>query len=268
MTDRFARCFEQLKQEKRAALVTYTMAYDPNYEHSLEILCGLPEAGADIIELGMPFSDPVAEGPPIQRAALRALRSGGTTAKTLDMVRSFRGRNDSTPIVLMGYYNPVYHYGLEAFVADAVDAGVDGVILVDLPPEEEQEFTDIAKPAGLSLIKLTTPTTDAVRAPKILHNASGFVYYVSVAGVTGTKSAAAADIGQAVEGLRAHTDLPICVGFGIRTPDQAEKVAKLADGVVVGSAFADLIHEHVDNPDQAVEAVLERTRALSAVMGR
>lgn len=243
MTSRIEATFEKTKVEKRAALVTYIMGYDPDLETCESLLQQLPEAGADIIELGMPFSDPMADGPTIQLAANRAIEAGATTRKVLDMVAGFRKKNTTTPIILMGYYNPIYHYGLDKFVKEAVEAGVDGMIIVDLPPEEEEEFVSIAEPAGLALIKLTAPTTTPERAEKVLQHASGFVYYISVAGITGAKSANIKDTEAMLMQLRQSTDLPIAVGFGIKTPEQAKDVAQMADAVVVGSAFVQLAGE-------------------------
>lgn len=253
---RISDTFAKAKKERRAALVSYVMAYDPDLKTSFEIMLGLPKAGADVIELGVPFSDPMADGPTIQRAGLRALENGATLKKTLAMVNDFRKENKTTPVILMGYLNPILHYGIKNFVRDAENSGVDGFIIVDLPPEEEKEFTDISKPSGLSLVKLTAPTTDAARAKIVLKNASGFVYYVSVAGITGTKSAETSDIKEAVNMLKKHTKLPIAVGFGIKTPEQAAKIAKIADGVVVGSAFVNLIEKNLNNKKKAVSEVL------------
>ncbi len=241
---RIAQTFASCKKEGRAALITYIMASDPNYQDSLAILKGLPKAGANIIELGMPFSDPMADGPVIQRAGLRSLAADGSVINTLAMVREFREENSTHPIILMGYYNPILYYGVEAFVKDAVAAGVDGVIIVDLPPEEEAEFVDIAEPAGLSHVKLTAPTTHEARAKVVLKRASGFVYYISVAGITGAKSAELNDVKRQIDQLRKSTSLPIAVGFGIKTPEQARDMAKLADAVVVGSALVKQIEDH------------------------
>lgn len=262
--NRIEKLFAKTKAENRAALVTYMMGYDPDYETSLEILKGLPKAGADIIELGMPFSDPMADGPTIQLAANRAFKAGATTKKIVSMVKEFRKDNQGTPIILMGYYNPIYHYGIESFVNDAIDAGVDGVIIVDLTPEEESEFTDVASPAGLSLIKLTSPTTDSNRAKVVLKNSSGFVYYISVAGITGTKSAQVSDVKSSLDNLRENTDLPIAVGFGIKTPEQAAEIAEIADGVVVGSAFVNQIEQNLGDNKKASEAVLELAEKIRA----
>ncbi|TWI57544.1 tryptophan synthase alpha chain [Pseudomonas duriflava] len=254
--------FAQLKQEGRAALVTYTTGGDPDYATSLAILKGLPKAGADVIELGMPFTDPMADGPAIQAAALRALKSGQTLAKTLNMVREFRQEESETPLVLMGYYNPIHRYGVERFLAEAKDAGVDGLIVVDLPPEHDAELCDPAQAVGIDFIRLTTPTTDNNRLPRVLNSSSGFVYYVSVAGVTGAGSATTEHIEHAVTRLRQFTQLPLCVGFGIRTPEQARVVAQLADGVVVGSALVDQIAK-ANSSAEAVEGVLSLCNSLA-----
>ncbi len=259
---RIDKRFRALKEQGRAGLVTFFTAYDPDLETAQALLDGLPAAGVDVIELGMPFSDPMADGPAIQAASLRALKSGGSLKGTLDMVRSFRKKDGETPIVLMGYYNPIYRYGGEAFIKDALEAGVDGLIVVDLPPEEEEEFALPATRAGLNFIYLTTPTTDDARLGRVLRHASGFVYYVSVAGVTGTASAAQSDVEAAVKRLKAQTDLPIAVGFGIKTPDQAASVAQSADASVVGSALVDLLAENAGK-DGAVETVLSQVRALA-----
>lgn len=259
---RIQSCFAQLKQQNRAALVTFVTAGDPDYTTAMRIFKGLPAAGADVIELGMPFTDPMADGPAIQLANIRSLKNGQTLAKTLQMVSEFRQDNQLTPVVLMGYFNPIHHYGVPRFIEDAKAAGVDGLIIVDLPPEHNDMFCDPAQAAGLDFIRLTTPTTDDVRLPKVLDNSSGFVYYVSVAGVTGGSSATMEHIEEAVARVRRHTQLPVCIGFGIRTPEHAANIARLADGAVVGSAFVDLI-EQATSPDQAVEGVLARCRALA-----
>ncbi len=243
--------FAELKQQNRAALVTFITAGDPGYATSLEILKGLPAAGADVIELGMPFTDPMADGPAIQLANIRALAAKQDLAKTLQMVREFREGNSDTPLVLMGYFNPIHKYGVPAFIADAKEAGVDGLIVVDLPPEHNADLCDPAQAAGLDFIRLTTPTTDDKRLPKVLNGSSGFVYYVSVAGVTGAGSATLEHVEQAVARLRRHTDLPISIGFGIRTAEHAATIARLADGVVVGSALID----HIANAGSQQEAV-------------
>lgn len=254
--------FAQLKQKNRAALVTFVTAGDPDYATSLEILKGLPDAGADVIELGMPFTDPMADGPAIQLANIRALAAKQDLAKTLQMVREFRQGNQDTPLVLMGYFNPIHKFGVERFIAEAKDAGVDGLIVVDMPPEHNEELCDPAQAAGLDFIRLTTPTTDDARLPRVLNGSSGFVYYVSVAGVTGAGAATLEHVEEAVARLRRHTDLPISIGFGIRTPEQAAAIARLADGVVVGSALIDHIAS-ADTPEQAIDGVLSLCSALS-----
>jgi tryptophan synthase alpha chain len=243
---RLAKRFSALESEGRGGLVTFMTAGDPDYATSLEILKGLTAAGADIIEIGMPFSDPMADGPAIQAASLRALKGGMTLAKTLQMVRAFREGDKDTPLILMGYYNPIYSYGNARFLEEARESGVDGLIIVDLPPEEDEELCLPALDAGLNFIRLATPTTDDRRLPKVLSNTSGFVYYVSIMGITGTRSAASADIGAAVARLKRHTDLPVVVGFGIKTPEQAAEVAKAADAAVVGSALVQRIEEGLD----------------------
>jgi tryptophan synthase alpha chain len=253
-TSRLENCFAALKQQNRPALVSYLTAGDPDAETSRRLLHGLPKAGVDIIELGMPFSDPMADGPAIQKAALRALSNGQTQAKTLEMVRRFREEDSTTPIVLMGYYNPIFCYGVERFLTDAAKAGVDGLIVVDLPPEHDEELCTPAAQHGIDFIRLATPTTDAKRLPKVLANASGFIYYVSVAGVTGGSAPTPERLEGAVSQLREHTELPIAVGFGIRTAEQAAAIGRYSDAVVVGSALVDCI-EHADTPDEAVERV-------------
>ncbi|PWB37204.1 tryptophan synthase subunit alpha [Pseudomonas moraviensis] len=254
--------FADLKQQNRAALVTFVTAGDPDYDTSLAILKGLPAAGADVIELGMPFTDPMADGPAIQLANIRALAAKQNLAKTLQMVREFREGNSDTPLVLMGYFNPIHKFGVERFIAEAKDAGVDGLIVVDMPPEHNEELCDPAQAAGLDFIRLTTPTTDDARLPRVLNGSSGFVYYVSVAGVTGAGAATLEHVEEAVARLRRHTDLPISIGFGIRTPEQAAAIARLADGVVVGSALIDHIAS-ADTPEQAIDGVLSLCSALS-----
>ncbi|MBX3480853.1 MAG: tryptophan synthase subunit alpha [Caulobacter sp.] len=260
--------FAALAAEGRAAFVAYVMGGDPDYDTSLKTVQGLPGAGVDIIELGYAFSDPMAEGPPIQRAALRALKAGMTLNRTLQLVADFRKADNDTPIVLMGYLNPLFSAGYEAFAARAADAGVDGLICVDCPPEEADELTDALEAVGISLIRLTAPTTDDKRLPTVVKRTSGFVYYVSVAGVTGVKSADAADVAPAVARIRAASGLPVAVGFGIRTPDQAAAVAKVADGVVVGSAFVDEVQAALeaggDNSNENVTArVLSKASTLA-----
>ncbi len=254
--------FAELKQQNRAALVTFVTAGDPDYASSLEILKGLPAAGADVIELGMPFTDPMADGPAIQLANIRALAAKQNLPKTLQMVREFRATDSSTPLVLMGYYNPIFAYGVERFIADAKEAGVDGLIIVDLPPEHNDELCEPAQAAGLDFIRLTTPTTDDQRLPTVLNGSSGFVYYVSVAGVTGAGAATMDHVEQAVARLRRHTDLPLCIGFGIRTPEHAADVARRADGVVVGSALVDQVAK-AESPAQAIDGVLSLCRELA-----
>ncbi|MFK3974175.1 tryptophan synthase subunit alpha [Pseudomonas sp. NPDC087358] len=254
--------FAELKEQNRAALVTFITAGDPGYDTSLAILKGLPKAGADVIELGMPFTDPMADGPAIQLANIRALDARQNLAKTLQMVREFRVEDSTTPLVLMGYYNPIHNYGVERFIAEAHQSGVDGLIVVDLPPEHNNELCDPAQDAGIDFIRLTTPTTDDVRLPTVLNGSSGFVYYVSVAGVTGAGAATIEHVKEAVARLRRHTDLPISVGFGIRTPEQAAAIARVADGVVVGSALIDQIAS-AETAEQAVSGVLKLCSALS-----
>ncbi|MEL6118160.1 MAG: tryptophan synthase subunit alpha [Pseudomonadota bacterium] len=229
--------FADLKASGKKAFVAYIMAGDPNFETSLELVKGLPEAGVDIIELGLPFTDPMADGPTIQLAGQRALEAGMTLERTLEMAAEFRKNDDTTPIVLMGYYNPIFHRGVEAFLADAKAAGVDGLIVVDLPPEEDEELCIPAQEAGLNFIRLATPTTDDKRLPKVLTNTSGFVYYVSITGITGAAAAQAGDVGPEVARIKAASDLPVVVGFGIRTPEASRDIASVADGAVVGSAI-------------------------------
>ncbi|MEM1399744.1 MAG: tryptophan synthase subunit alpha [Pseudomonadota bacterium] len=246
---RVEKRFADLKAANRAGFVTYMVAGDPDLETSFEILRGLPAAGADIIELGMPFTDPMADGPAIQAGALRSLKAGGSLAKTLDMVARFRQGDDETPIILMGYYNPIYRYGVDRFLADAMTSGVDGFIVVDLPAEEDQELCLPALDAGLHFIRLATPTTDDERLPAIMKNTSGFLYYVSVAGVTGTKSAASNEVAEAVNRLRKSCDIPIAVGFGITEPQQAAEVARVADAAVVGTAIVRRIADGIGQPN-------------------
>ena len=233
--------FAELKANGEKAFVTYVMAGDPNYDTSLEVVKGLPAAGVDIIELGLPFTDPMADGPTIQLAGQRALEAGMSLEKTLDMVRDFRLIDDITPIVLMGYYNPIYSYGVTKFLDNAKSAGIDGMIVVDLPPEEDGELCIPAQKAGLNFIRLATPTTDNKRLPTVLTNTSGFLYYVSITGITGTAAADASDVAPEVARIKAATDLPIIVGFGIRTPQNAHDIASIADGAVVGSAIVNQI---------------------------
>ena len=266
-TGRIDRRFAALNKQGRAALVTFTMAGDPDYATSLAILKALPKAGADVIELGMPFTDPTADGPAIQAAGLRALRAGQDMKKTLAAVRDFRAGDDATPIVLMGYYNPIYIYGVERFLADAKAAGVDGLIVVDLPPEEDSELCLPAMKAGLNFIRLATPTTDEKRLRTVLTNTSGFVYYVSVTGVTGTAAPDASKVMGAVARIKRHTPLPVAVGFGVKTAEQARAIAEGADGVVVGSALVDSMFKSLDKTGKAgagtVNAVTQLVSALA-----
>jgi tryptophan synthase alpha chain len=257
----------KLKAEGRAALVTFVTAGDPDPDTSLAILKALPGAGADIIEFGMPFSDPMAEGPPIQAADIRALQAGQTMVRTLDMVRAFRTGDNDTPIVLMGYYNPIYIYGVARFVADAKAAGVDGLIVVDLPPEEDDELCLPAIEAGISFIRLATPTSDDKRLPTLIRNTSGFIYYVSVLGVTGVKSAAATDVAAAVARIHRHSDLPVMVGFGVKTGEQAKAIAAAAEGVVVGSAIVNAVRDSLDD-GKATARTVPAVTALVADLAR
>jgi tryptophan synthase alpha chain len=241
MTTRIDRRFEKLKAENRPALVTYFMGGDPDYDTSLSIMKALPKAGADVIELGMPFSDPMADGPAIQAAGLRALRAGQTLKKTLRMASEFRRGDNETPLVMMGYYNPIYVYGVDRFLADAIDAGIDGLIVVDLPPEMDEELCIPALKAGVNFIRLATPTTDDKRLPKVLQNTSGFVYYVSMTGITGSALSDTAKVATAVKRIKGHTSLPVCVGFGVKTTEQAKVIGASADGVVVGTAIVNAV---------------------------
>lgn len=246
MKTRIDTRFEQLKIEGRPGLVTFIMAGDPNMEASQEILNGLPKAGADLIEIGMPFSDPMADGPSIQLAGQRALKAGQTLAKTLAMVAEFRKTDNDTPIILMGYYNPIYIYGNEKFLKDANASGVDGLIIVDLPPEADHELCIPAMDQNINFIRLATPTTDAERLPKVLENTSGFLYYVSITGITGAAAPDPNKVGKAVAAIKAKTDIPVAVGFGVRTAQQAADIGKGADGVVVGSALVSVILDNLD----------------------
>jgi tryptophan synthase alpha chain len=259
---RIDRRFAELKREGRAGLVTFATAGDPDYDTSLAILEALPKAGADLIELGMPFSDPMADGPAIQASSQRALKSGQTMKKTLQMVRAFRAADTATPLVLMGYYNPIYVYPVDRFVADAAAAGVDGLIVVDVPPEEDTELRPAAAAAGLNFIRLATPTTDAKRLPAVLANTSGFVYYVSIAGITGTKAPDLADVRGHVGRIKAHTDLPIAVGFGVKTEGQVSAIAGIAEGVVVGSAIVSAIAQSLDEEGNATRATQPQVLGL------
>jgi tryptophan synthase alpha chain len=267
VTTRIDRRFAALKDEGRAALVTFTMAGDPDYATSLDVLKALPKAGADVLEIGMPFTDPMADGPAIQAAGLRALAAGQTMIKTLKLVREFRAGDNDTPIVLMGYYNPIYIYGVDKFLTDALAAGVDGLIVVDLPPEEDEELCLPALKAGLNFIRLATPTTDDKRLPAVLNNTSGFVYYVSITGITGAAAPNAARVSTAVDRIKRHTKLPVAVGFGVRSAEQARAIAENADGVVVGSAIIDVLRGSLDKAGKAgpgtVKAVTDLVSALA-----
>jgi tryptophan synthase alpha chain len=260
--------FAQLKREGRAALVTFLTAGDPDPKTSTAIVKQMPSAGADLIELGMPFSDPMADGPAIQASSLRALHTGASMKTTLALVREFRAGDNTTPIVLMGYYNPIYQYGVDKFLADARGAGVDGLIVVDLPPEEDEELCLPARKAGIHFVRLATPTTDDKRLPAVLRNTAGFVYYISIAGITGTRSAAEADVAKAVKRLKSHTALPVVVGFGLRTAEQSAAVARDADGAVVGTALVERIAGSLDAAGKAkpgtADAVLSLVRDLAA----
>jgi len=268
MTTRIKQRFEALKQEGRAALVTYIMAGDPDYETALAIMKALPAAGSDVIELGVPFSDPMADGPTIQAAGLRALKAGQTLQKTLDLVADFRATDQETPVLLMGYYNPIYHYGVARFLDEARQVGIDGLLIVDLPPEMDEELCLPALSVGLDFIRLATPTTDTKRLPAVLQNTSGFVYYVSMTGITGTSLTDIESVGVAVDAIKQHTDLPIAVGFGIKTAQQAHQISKIADGVVVGSALINALSATLDEQGRpqgnSITAVSDLVRALRA----
>lgn len=267
MTARIEARFAKARAENRAVLVTYTMAGDPDPETSLAILKALPQAGADIVEFGLPFTDPMADGPAIQAAGLRALKAGQTTAGTLDLVRRFRESDADTPVILMGYFNPIYQYGVERFLADAKAAGVDGLIVVDLPPEEDAELCLPALAAGLAFIRLATPTTDDRRLPAVLANTAGFVYYVSITGITGAATPDFDKVSGAVARIKRHTDLPVVVGFGVKTGAHAAAIARGADGVVVGSALIDRLKASLDDEGRAggetAESVLSLVREIA-----
>ena len=268
MTTRIDARFAQLKKEGRSAFVTFLMAGDPDPKTSLDIVKAMPKAGADIIEIGMPFTDPMADGPSIQAAGLRALKAGMTLKKTLELVRGFRKEDNATPLVLMGYYNPIYIYGVDTFLADAKSAGVDGLIIVDLPPEEDAELCVPALKAGLNFIRLATPTTDDKRLPAVLANTSGFVYYVAITGITGSAAADSGIVGEAVARIKRHTDLPVCVGFGIRTPEAARAIAARANGAVVGTALVEALSGSLDGQGHATEKTVSAVADLAAALAQ
>jgi tryptophan synthase alpha chain len=268
VTTRIDTRFAQLAKEGRSAFVTYVMAGDPDPATSLDIVRALPKAGAEVIELGIPFTDPMADGPSIQAAGLRALKAGMTLKKTLELVRDFRKDDNATPLVLMGYYNPIYIYGVDKFLADAKSAGVDGLIIVDLPPEEDAELCVPALKAGLNFIRLATPTTDDKRLPAVLANTSGFVYYVSIAGITGAAAPDSNVVGDAVARIKRHTDLPVCVGFGIRTPDAARAIAERANGAVVGTALVDALRGSLDSEGRATAKTVSAVADLAAALAQ
>jgi tryptophan synthase alpha chain len=268
MTTRIDQRFADLQRDGRAALVTFTMAGDPDTRTSLEILKALPKAGADVIELGMPFTDPMADGPAVQAAGLRALNAGQTMKKTLAVVRGFRKGDDTTPIVLMGYYNPIYIYGVTKFLADAKLAGIDGLIVVDLPPEEDEELCLPALKAGLNFIRLATPTTDDNRLPAVLANTSGFVYYVSITGITGSAAPDTGKVHAAVKRIKRHTKLPVAVGFGVRTAKQARAIAAGTEGVVVGSALVNAVKDSLDKKGKATGKTVKAVTALVSELAK
>jgi tryptophan synthase alpha chain len=268
VTTRIEARFARLAEEGRSAFVTFLMAGDPDPATSLDIVKALPKAGADIIEIGMPFTDPMADGPSIQAAGLRALKAGMTLKKTVDLVRAFRRNDNATPLVLMGYYNPIYIYGVEKFLADARTAGVDGLIIVDLPPEEDDELCIPALKAGLNFIRLATPTTDDKRLPAVLANTSGFVYYVSITGITGAAAADSKVVGDAVARIKRHTALPVCVGFGIRTPEAARAIAERANGAVVGTALVDALRGSLDSEGRATAKTVSAVADLAASLAQ
>jgi tryptophan synthase alpha chain len=268
MTTRIDRRFAQLKTEGRAALVTFLTAGDPDPATSLALLRAIPAAGADVVELGMPFTDPMADGPAIQLSSQRALKAGQTLKKTLEMVRAFRQADDETPLVLMGYYNPIYIYGVDRFLRDAKSAGVDGLIVVDLPPEEDEELCLPALKAGVNFIRLATPTTDDKRLPAVLANTSGFVYYVSITGITGAATPDPTKVATAVGRIKRHTTLPVAVGFGVRTAEQAATIASGADGVVVGSALVNALKASLDGDDKATAKTVTVVVNLVAELAR
>ncbi|WP_191084071.1 tryptophan synthase subunit alpha [Roseococcus microcysteis] len=267
---RIAARFAKLRAEGRGALIPFLEAYDPDRATSMEILRGMPGAGADLIEIGVPFTDPMADGPIIQLAGQRGLKAGATLGGTLEMVREFRAGDSETPVILMGYLNPILSYGAERFVADAASAGVDGLIVVDMPPEEAEVLAPHAQAAGLDIIRLVAPTTDAARLKVVLNASSGFVYYVAITGITGTRSADPAALEAAIPRIRAHTDLPICIGFGVRTPEQAGHAARVSDGAVVASALIETMSRTLDSEGRATpgtaQAMLDQVRALAAAV--
>src|SRR6185312_16267496 len=267
VTTRIEQRFADLKKEGRAGLVTFTTANDPDFDTSLAIVKALPKAGADVIELGMPFTDPMADGPAVQASSQRALKAGATLKKTLSLVREFRAQEKDTPLILMGYYNPIYVYGVDKFLADAKAAGVDGLIVVDLPPEEDAELCIPALKAGLSFIRLATPTTDDKRLSAVLNNTSGFVYYVSITGITGAAAPDAEKVTAAVARIKRHTQLPVAVGFGVRTAEQARAIAEGADGVVVGSTLVSAVKDSLGQDGKAgpgtVKALADLVSALA-----
>ena len=268
MTTRIDTRFAALAKEGRSAFVTFVMCGDPDLETSLKIIKALPKAGADVIELGMPFTDPMADGAAIQAAGLRALKAGTTLKKTLQVVREFRKEDNATPLVLMGYYNPIYIYGVDKFLVDAKEAGVDGLIIVDLPPEEDEELCLPALKAGLNFIRLATPTTDDKRLPAVLNNTSGFVYYVAITGITGAASADSSKVASAVERIKRHTKLPVCVGFGIKTPQNARDIAVHADGAVVGSALIDVLRGSLDSDGKATAKTVSAVADFAATLAQ
>jgi tryptophan synthase alpha chain len=265
MSGRIDRRFEELREQGRAGLVTFTMAGDPDHNKSLEILLSLPDAGADLIEIGMPFTDPVADGPAIQSAGQRALEGGANMHNTLKIVRQFRKSDENTPLILMGYLNPVMAFGYEKFMKDAHEAGVDGLIIVDLPPEEDQEVRELAFQFELDMIRLVTPTTDERRLPAVLDKASGLLYFVSIAGVTGTASVNSESVGEYLENLRQYTDLPVAAGFGIKTPRDVAAIGEFADAVVVGSAIVNTVAEYKDS-SELTEKVIQQVRELRSAL--
>jgi tryptophan synthase alpha chain len=268
VTTRIDARFAQLRREGRSAFVSFVMAGDPDPKTSLGIIKALPKAGADLIEIGMPFTDPMADGPSIQAAGLRALKAGMTLKKTLALVGEFRKDDDATPLVLMGYYNPIYIYGVEKFLSDAKAAGVDGLIIVDLPAEEDEELCLPALKAGLNFIRLATPTTDDKRLPAVLANTSGFVYYVSITGITGAAAADSRVVAEAVARIKRHTDLPVCVGFGIRTPEAAQAIAARANGAVVGTALVDALRASLDADGHATAGTVNAVAELAASLAQ